>query len=141
MRQINADESAGFEYSHYKYNTTLLYQAQPVRAADHNPKWVGLAAPHSQQALSVSVTANRTRIQKTKETSAVPEAVTGGQGVTPNGSGGFWVDGQQVGTVPLAADGMASKVVGPFASVGTRTVGVPYYGDIVTTARTGTTTM
>jgi hypothetical protein len=49
--------------------------------------------------------------------------------------------GQQVGTVPLAADGMASKVVGPFASVGTRTVGVPYYGDIVTTARTGTTTM
>ncbi|MDP9336526.1 MAG: hypothetical protein M3Q30_24875, partial [Actinomycetota bacterium] len=63
-----------------------------------------------------------TRIQKKKDASAVPEAVTGGQGVTPNGSVGFWV-------------------VGPFASVGNRTVGVPCYGDIVTTARTGTTTM
>ncbi len=52
--QINAEESVGFEYSRYNYNATLLYQPNQFRASDHNPELVGLSAPFSQQASTVT---------------------------------------------------------------------------------------
>jgi Bacterial Ig-like domain (group 3) len=117
----------------------LLYQPNQFRASDHDP---GLGRP-GRAVLAGGVVRQRhgepDAGPNKKDTSTVTVTVTGGQGVTPTGSVGFWVDGQQVGTVPLAADGTASKVVGPFASACTRTVEVRYSGDMVT--RTGTTTM
>ena len=68
--QINAEESVGFEYSRYNYNATLLYQPNQFRASDHNPELVGLSAPFSQQASTVTRDRDaRARCRKKKDTS------------------------------------------------------------------------
>jgi 5'-nucleotidase len=129
--QINAEESVGFEYSRYNYNATLLYQPNQFRASDHNPELVGLEAPFSQQASTVTATATPSAIRKKKGTSRIDVTVTGAQGVTPTGKVTFKVDGVKVGTAMLS-DGHASLVVGPFDSAGTYTVKIRYAGDDVT---------
>jgi predicted extracellular nuclease len=129
--QINAEESVGFEYSRYNYNATLLYQPNQFRASDHNPELVGLSAPFSQQASTVSATATPSAVRKKKDTSRVDVTVTGAQGVTPTGEVKILVDGVTVGTTTLSG-GTASFVVGPFPSAGVREVEVEYAGDDVT---------
>ncbi|HEX3221949.1 MAG TPA: ExeM/NucH family extracellular endonuclease, partial [Nocardioides sp.] len=138
--QINAEESVGFEYSRYNYNAELLYQPNQFRASDHNPEVVGVDAPFSQQASTVTATATSATVQKKKGTSRIDVTVTGAQGVTPTGTVEVWVDGVQVGTATLAG-GQASVVVGPFASAGTRHVEVRYLGDDVTKPGSAATTV
>ncbi|HEY3530121.1 MAG TPA: ExeM/NucH family extracellular endonuclease, partial [Nocardioides sp.] len=81
--QINAEESVGFEYSRYNYNAELLYQPNQFRASDHNPELVGIDAPFSHQASTVTATATPSTVQKKKGTSRIDVTVTGAQGVTP----------------------------------------------------------
>jgi predicted extracellular nuclease len=138
--QINAEESVGFEYSRYNYNATLLYQPNQYRASDHNPELVGLAAPFSKQASTVTATATPTAIKKKKGTSRIDVAVAGAQGVTPTGDVQIWVDGQLVSTVALG-DGHASATIGPFPNAGTRHVLVQYLGDDVTEPGSATATV
>ena len=83
--QINAEESVGFEYSRYNYNATLLYQPNQFRASDHNPELVGLSAPFSQEASTVSVTATPDRIRKKKDTTRIDVTVSAAQ-ATPTGT-------------------------------------------------------
>ena len=78
--QINAEESVGFEYSRYNYNATLLYQPNQFRASDHNPELVGLSAPFTQEASTVSVTATPDRIRKKKDTTRIDVTVSGAAG-------------------------------------------------------------
>jgi 5'-nucleotidase len=129
--QINAEESVGFEYSRYNYNATLLYQPNQYRASDHNPELVGLEAPFTQQASSVSVTPSPSRLKKKKDTSRLDVTVTGAQGVTPTGTVRILLNGVQVGTTSLSG-GHGSFVVGPFPNAGIEHVTVVYAGDDVT---------
>ena len=138
--QINAEESVGFEYSRYNYNAELLYRPDQFRASDHNPELVGIDAPYSQQASTVTATATPQTVQKKKGTSRIDVTVTGAQGVTPTGTVEIWVDGVKVGTAGLSG-GSASVVIGPFASAGTRHVEVRYLGDDVTKPGAATTTV
>jgi 5'-nucleotidase len=138
--QINAEESVGFEYSRYNYNAELLYQPNQFRASDHNPELVGIDAPFSHQASTVTATATPSTVQKKKGTSRIDVTVTGAQGVTPTGTVEVWVDGVKVTTATLS-DGAASAVIGPFATAGTRHVEVRYLGDDVTDPGTATTTV
>jgi hypothetical protein len=101
---------------------------------------VGVDAPFSQQASTVTATATSATVQKKKGTSRIDVTVTGAQGVTPTGTVEVWVDGVQVGTATLAG-GQASVVVGPFASAGTRHVEVRYLGDDVTKPGSAATTV
>jgi 5'-nucleotidase len=129
--QINAEESVGFEYSRYNNNAELLYQPNQFRASDHNPELVGLDAPFSQQASTVTASASPSVVKKKKGTSRIDVTVTGAQGVTPTGSVEVLVNGAQVGTTTLS-DGHGSFVVGPFPDAGVRTVELRYLGDDVT---------
>jgi predicted extracellular nuclease len=138
--QINAEESVGFEYSRYNDNATLLYQPNQFRASDHNPELVGLAAPFSQQASTVTATATPDRIKKKQETSRIDVTVTGAQGVTPTGKVKILVDGVKVGRATVT-DGTASYVVGPFPTAGVRTITVKYVGDDVTRSSKASTTV
>jgi len=92
---------------------------------------VGLDAPFSQQASTVSVTATPDRIQKKKDPSRIDVTVTGAQGVTPTGQVRILVNGVQVGTTTLSG-GHASLVVGPFPNAGVQHVTVLYAGDDIT---------
>ena len=87
-----------FEYSRYNYNATLLYQPNQFRASDHNPELVGLDAPFTQQASTVSVTATPDRIKKKKDTARVDVTVTAAGGHADGGGRRSWSGGQQVGT-------------------------------------------
>jgi len=137
--QINAEESVAFEYSRYNYNATLLYQPNEFRASDHNPELVGLSAPFSQEASTVSVTATPDRIRKKKDTTRVDITVSAAE-ATPTGSVAILVDGEQVAVQQLV-DGHASLTLGPFARAGTKTVRVDYLGDRVTRSSSGSTTL
>ena len=137
--QINAEESVGFEYSRYNYNATLLYQPNQFRASDHNPELVGLSAPFSQEASTVSVTATPDRIRKKKDTTRIDVTVSAAQ-ATPTGTVEILVGGEQLAVRQLV-DGHASAILGPFPQAGTQTVRVLYLGDTVTRAGVGTTTL
>jgi 5'-nucleotidase len=137
--QINAEESVAFEYSRYNYNATLLYQPNQFRASDHNPELVGLNAPFSREASTVSVTATPDRIKKKKDTTRIDVTVSAAE-ITPTGVVAILVDGQQLAVRQLV-DGHASATLGPFPRAGTQTVRVLYLGDRVTRASDGTTTV
>ena len=137
--QINAEESVAFEYSRYNYNATQLYQPNQFRASDHNPELVGLRAPFSKEASTVSVTATPDRIKKKKDTSRIDVTVSAAE-ATPTGAVAILVGGQQLAVRQLV-DGHASATVGPFPRAGTETVRVLYLGDRVTRASYGTTTL
>ena len=100
---------------------TLLYQPNQFRASDHNPELVGLDAPFTQQASTVSVTATPDRIKKKKGTTRIDVTVTGAQGVTPTGTVRILVDGVQVGRD--ADRRPRQRVVGPFPRAGMQTCG------------------
>ncbi len=137
--QINAEESVAFEYSRYNYNATLLYQPNQFRASDHNPELVGLSAPFSQEASTVSVTATPDRIKKKKDTTRIDVTVSAAE-ATPTGAVAILVGGEQVAVRQLV-DGHASATLGPFPRAGTETVRVLYLGDRVTRGSFGTTTL
>ena len=137
--QINAEESVAFEYSRYNYNATLLYQPNQFRASDHNPELVGLRAPFSKEASTVSVTATPDRIKKKKDTTRIDVTVSAAE-ATPTGVVAILVGGQQLAVRQLV-DGHASATVGPFPRAGTEIVRVLYLGDRVTRASDGTTTL
>ncbi len=128
--QINAEESVGFEYSRYNYNATLLYQPNQFRASDHNPELVGLGAPFTQEASTVSVTATPDRIKKKKDTTRIDVTVSAAE-ATPTGLVAILVGGEQLAVRQLV-DGHASATLGPFPRAGTETVRVLYLGDQVT---------
>jgi 5'-nucleotidase len=137
--QINAEESVAFEYSRYNYNATLLYQSNQFRASDHNPELVGLSAPFSKEASTVSVTATPDRIEKKKDTTRIDVTVSAAE-ATPTGAVAILVGGQQLAVRQLV-DGHASVSAGPFPRAGTETVRVLYLGDRVTRSSYGTTTL
>jgi 5'-nucleotidase len=137
--QINAEESVGFEYSRYNYNATLLYQPNQFRASDHNPELVGLAAPYTREASTVSVTATPDRIKKKKDTARIDVTVSAAQ-ATPTGFVVILV-GDRVAAIAPLVGGKASTTVGPFAQAGTQTVRVLYLGDRVTKPGIGQTSL
>ncbi len=137
--QINAEESVAFEYSRYNYNATQLFQPNQFRASDHNPELVGLRAPFSKEASTVSVTATPDRIKKKKDTTRIDVTVSAAE-ATPTGVVAILVGGQQLAVRQLV-DGQASATVGPFPRAGTEIVRVLYLGDRVTRASDGTTTL
>ena len=137
--QINAQEAVAYAYSRYNYNATLLYQPNQFRASDHNPELVGLNAPFSREASTVSVTATPDRIKKKKDTTRIDVTVSAAE-ITPTGVVAILVDGQQLAVRQLV-DGHASATLGPFPRAGTQTVRVLYLGDRVTRASDGSTTV
>jgi len=89
---------------------------------------LGTAAVKVNQATpAVTVTADSTRLRVKKGSAMLSIDVTA-SGFTPTGPVAIYVDGSLVGSEDLV-DGAATAVVGPFRTVGDRTVTVVYLGD------------
>ena len=124
---INADESIAYEYSRYNYNATLLYEANPYRASDHDPEVVGLDLPQIGPVAS-TVTADDVTVVYSKDAPRIPVAVTA-DGVTPTGTVTV-LDGSEVLGQAILADGSAVVTLPKKAlKRGTYTLTVSYSGD------------
>jgi predicted extracellular nuclease len=124
---INADESIAYEYSRYNYNATLLYEANPYRASDHDPEVVGLDLPAIGPVAS-TVTADDVTVVHGKEVPRIPVTVTA-DGVTPTGTVTV-LDGSEVLGDATLTDGSAVVVLPKNAlKRGVHTLTVSYSGD------------
>ncbi len=81
-------------------------------------------------ASSTSIVVKPTTLRVVSGSASVAVTVTGGEDL-PDGSAEIWVAGVRKATVPVV-DGRATAKVGPFGSVGTRTVQARYLGDATT---------
>ena len=76
---------------------------------------------------TVTAVVNPTSVKVKKGTSTV-DVTVGADGFTPGGSVAAYVDGVYTSSAPLT-DGKATLTVGPFDTVGTKSIVVKYFGD------------
>ena len=92
------------------------------------------------KATSTSTLTASPDVLKFKKDTATASVTVAASGVRPTGTASVYVDGVQVGTITLSG-GAGSLEVGPFGTVGTKTIEVRYAGDAHVTASAGTTTV
>lgn len=133
---INSVESVAYEYSRHNNNVEDFHAPNEFRSSDHDPEIVGLDTPSTKQAATVSVTAAPTPIRVKTGRTRVTVTVAGKDGTTPTGTATITSGGKTLGTIDLV-DGTGSMLVGPFDTVGDRTLTVTYGGDARTESATG----
>ncbi len=108
--------------------------------SENAPSRTSVTLQVSKAVSTMSASASPSTMKFKKDTSTVSVSVSA-TGVRPTGAVTAYVDGVLAGTATLA-DGTASIVVGPFDSVGEKTVTLRYEGDAhVSTASTTTTVL
>ncbi|WP_295657787.1 Ig-like domain repeat protein, partial [uncultured Nocardioides sp.] len=135
---INASESAAFQYSRYNYNVTQFFDAtNPFAASDHNPEVVGLDVVDDE----VDPAPSSVRAEDVRMTYGKPATVT--VEVTSGATGTVQVleRSRVVATGTLAAG--VAKVVLPARSLklGRRTLTLRYLGDAAYQPSQGTVTV
>lgn len=127
--ESNANETVFRQYSRFNYNVTQLFEDNQFSASDHNPEVIGIDVPDIDPEpvdSTTTVTADATSVPVLSGTTTVTATVAA-EGETPTGDVEFVVDGTSVDTVALS-DGAATLDLGPFDSVGVRSVEARYLG-------------
>jgi 5'-nucleotidase len=137
--QINAQESVGFAYSRYNYNTTQLFNADdPFAASDHDPVVVGINPPKAKAAAKIAVKTTPDKVVAGRTRAVVHVTVTA-KGADPTGSVTVVVNGRNYRATLVR--GTAKVELRAFQDAGKYTVTVSYSGDTKVLAGTGHATV